>query len=207
MPKEQKAFSALAQYLPDNCLELVLPFIERHKVQLTITKKRASVLGDYRHPYQGKGHRISVNGDLNKYAFLVTLLHEMAHLEAYLQYKNNIQPHGKEWKQLFANILQFFIEKKIFDKPIEQALLKSLKSPAASSCADENLLRILKKYDNPNINSTLVEQLAVGDKFEIANNRVFVKGEKVRKRFKCMELSTSKWYLFSGLYEVKKLVS
>jgi SprT protein len=207
MPKEQKAFSTLAEYLPDNTLPLIMPYIEQHKVQLTITRKRSTVLGDYRHPYGGKGHRISVNGDLNKYSFLITLLHEMAHLETYVLYGNKVQPHGKEWKQLFANILHFFLEKKIFDPAVEQALLKSISNPAASSCADENLLRTLKKYDSINKSTTLVEALQLGEQFIIANNRVFVRGEKIRKRFKCVELSSKKWYLFSGLFEVKRVNS
>jgi SprT protein len=207
MPKEQKAFSTLAEYLPDNTLPLIMPYIEQHKVQLTITRKRRTVLGDYRHPYGGKGHRISVNGDLNKYSFLITLLHEMAHLETYVLHGNKVQPHGKEWKQLFANILQYFLQKKIFDPAVEQALLRSISNPAASSCADENLLRTLKKYDNINKSATLVEALQLGEQFIIANNRVFVRGEKVRKRFKCMELSSKKWYLFSGLFEVKRVNS
>jgi SprT protein len=207
MPKEQKAFSTLAEYLPDNTLPLIMPYIEQHKVQLTITRKRSTVLGDYRHPYGGKGHRISVNGDLNKYSFLITLLHEMAHLETYVLYRNKVQPHGKEWKQLFSNILQYFLEKKIFDPALEQALLKSISNPAASSCSDENLLRTLKKYDNIDKSTTLVEALQLGEQFIIANNRVFVRGEKVRKRFKCVELSSKKWYLFSGLFEVKRVNS
>jgi SprT protein len=207
MPKEQKAFSTLADYLPDNTLPLIMPYIVQHQVQLTITRKRSTVLGDYRHPYGGKGHRISVNGDLNKYSFLITLLHEMAHLETYVLYRNKVQPHGKEWKQLFSNILQYFLEKKIFDPALEQALLKSISNPAASSCADENLLRTLKKYDNIDKSTTLVEALQLGEQFIIANNRVFVRGEKVRKRFKCVELSSKKWYLFSGLFEVKRVNS
>jgi SprT protein len=207
MPKEQKAFSTLADYLPDNTLPLIMPYIEQHKVQLTITRKRSTVLGDYRHPYGGKGHRISVNGDLNKYSFLITLLHEMAHLETYVTHGNKVQPHGKEWKQLFANILQYFLEKKIFDPVVEQALFKSISNPAASSCADENLLRTLKKYDNIKKSATLVEALELGEQFIIANNRVFVRGEKIRKRFKCVELSSKKWYLFSGLFEVKRVNS
>jgi SprT protein len=105
MPKEKVEFSALADYLPDGCLEAVLEYIYLHKVQLTITKARGSILGDYRHPYNGKGHRISVNGDLNKYTFFVTLLHEIAHLITFEQHGRKAIAHGKEWKTNFGKLL------------------------------------------------------------------------------------------------------
>jgi SprT protein len=48
----------------------------------------------------------------------------------------------------------------------------------------------------------LVEQLAEGQLFAIKGNRIFKRGEKIRKRYKCLEVKTGKLYLFSGLYEV-----
>ncbi len=206
MPKEKLDFSALQAYLPEGCLQQVLQFIFQYKVQLTITKHRASVLGDYRHPYAGKGHRISINGDLNKYSFLITLLHEIAHLVTFEQYNNKVNPHGIEWKNNFKIILQSFLLTKIFPADIETTLLKSLKNLAASSCADEALLRVLKKYDTIKDGNYLVEALQQGELFVIKNNRVFEKGEKIRKRIKCKEIATGKYFLFSAVHEVKKVV-
>jgi hypothetical protein len=162
-------------------------------------------LGDYRHAHADKGHRISVNGDLNKYAFLVTLLHEIAHLITFENHGHRVQPHGKEWKMHFGNLLRTFTAKNIFPSDIEHALQKSISNPAASSCGDEKLLRVLKSYDNPRAGILLVEQLANGEKFKIKGNRVFERGEKIRKRFKCKELATGKWYLFSPVFEVIKV--
>ncbi len=205
MPKEKVDFSALASYVPDGSFEPVLQYIIDYKVQLTVTRRRTTVLGDYRHAHAGKNHRISVNGDLNKYAFLITLLHEIAHLITFEKHGNRVQPHGQEWKMLFGNLLVVFTQKNIFPDDVQQTLIHSISNPAASSCGDEKLLRVLKKYDERKEGIFFVEQIKQGEKFKIKGNRIFEKGERIRKRFKCKEIATGKWYLFSPVSEVMKV--
>ena len=202
MPNKQVSFTALVPYLPEGSFESVLHYIQLYKVQLTVTRQRQTILGDYRHAYGGKGHRISINGNLNKYSFLVTLLHELAHLFTYERYSHRVQSHGQEWKSEFSKILAEFIEKHIFPADVETVLMRTLKNPAASSCGDEHLLRALKKYDPKTENQFFVEQLPSGAIFKIKGERTFKKGEKIRSRYKCQEIATGKWYLFSGVYEV-----
>ena len=81
--------------------------------------------------------------------------------------------------------------------------MQSLRNPAASSCAEDGLLRVLRKYDEPKEGHALLEDLPAGAIFSIADGRVFRKGEQLRKRFKCEEIKTKKWYLFSPVYEVR----
>jgi SprT protein len=202
MSKKEVSFSALEPYLPAGSLEAVLHYIHINKVQLTITRSRASVLGDYRHAHNGMGHRISVNGDLNRYSFLITLLHELAHLITFEKHGKKAAPHGREWKFEFGLILKEFVDKKVFPHDVETTLLSSLRNPAASSCGDEKLLRVLKKYDAGKEGVSLLEDLPAGGLFKIKGGRVFEKGEKIRTRFKCREVATGKWYLFSPVYEV-----
>ena len=205
MPREQVPFTQLQQYLPEGSFDDVLYYLQHYKVQLTVTRHRQSILGDYRHRHEGKNHRISVNGNLNKFSFLVTLLHELAHLFTYERFGHRVMAHGAEWKAEFSKILSQFIEKKIFPPDVETTLMQTLRNPAASSCGDEKLLRVLKKYDPVKEGHCFVEQLAPGDHFKIKGNRVFKKGEKIRTRHKCREVATGKWYLFSGVYEVEKV--
>ena len=202
MPKEEAPLETLAHYIPQDSVDDVMQYLKHYKVHLTITRKRISVLGDYRHPIPGKNHRISVNGNLNPYSFLVTLLHELAHLVAFEKFRNRIPSHGREWKKEYADILAHFINKKIFPGDIEAALMASLHDAAASSCGDEKLLRALKKYDRPNPAAVSVEQVGEQALFSTADGRVFRKGRKLRTRFKCQEVGTGKWFLFNALYEV-----
>ncbi|MEP6713618.1 MAG: SprT-like domain-containing protein [Ferruginibacter sp.] len=203
MPKQQVSFSALIPYLPQGSFESVVHYIEFYKVQLTVSRQRQTILGDYRHAHAGKGHRISVNGNLNKYSFLITLLHELAHLFTYERHSHRVPAHGQEWKNEYGKILAEFLSKKIFPADVETALVQTLKNPAASSCGDEKLLRVLKNYDPKKAGHFFIEQFPAGALFKIKGDRIFKKGEKIRKRFKCREIATGKWYLFSGVYEAE----
>ena len=205
MPKQEAPLLQLQSYLPPGSFDEVLFYLQHHKVHLTISRKRQSILGDYRHAHTDKNHRISVNGNLNKYAFLITLLHELAHLFTYEKFGHKVMAHGREWKNEFSKILAKFLLQKVFPADIEKGLLHTLQNPAASSCGDEKLLRVLHKYDEKATGVHLVEQLAEGTMFVIKGGRIFKKGEKIRKRFKCVEVKTGKLYLFSGMYEVQAL--
>src|SRR5690349_1491180 len=201
MSKKEAPISALQEYLPPNTMEEVLAYLQFYHVHLTVARDRKSILGDYRHRTHASNHRISVNGNLNKYAFLITLLHELAHLLTFEKYGNRVASHGKEWKAIFGQLLARFIENNVFPDDIRHALLQSLHNPAASSCADELLLRTLKKYDANKGHLVFVEEVATGLLFKTHDGRVFRKGEKIRKRFRCEEVATQRIYLFSPVYE------
>lgn len=202
MPKQEAPLHQLKQYLPEGSFDEVVHYLLQHKVQLTITRERKTVLGDYRNSVAGKNHRISVNGNLNPFAFLITLLHELAHLFTYERFGHRVQAHGQEWKNEFSKLLAQFLLKKIFPADIHRALLKTLQNPAASSCADTALLRVLHQYDEKKNGGVLIESLPEGALFRISGDRIFKKENKVRKRYKCTEVATGKVYLFSPVYEV-----
>jgi SprT protein len=205
MPKKEAPLDYLRQFIPDIAAPLALEYLNHYQVHLTITRERKSVLGDYRHATHAQNHRISVNGSLNKYSFLITLIHELAHLVTFMEFGNKVQSHGKEWKQIYRKMLEEFIHLSVFPNDILGALKKSLHDLPASSCADEGLMRILRKYDNKADHLVLVEQVAEGAPFMLEDGRIFRKGKKLRKRFQCVEVATGKLYLFSPIYEVKQV--
>jgi len=207
MAKKEAPLNQLSDFLPPATFEAVAHYLHFYKIHLTITRQRKSILGDYRHQTGNDNHRISVNGNLNPFAFLITLLHEIAHLLTFEQYGNRISAHGKEWKNMYANLLKQFLEHKIFPADIENELMKSLSNPAASSCADDGLIRVLRKYDKKNNGYKLVEEIPFNELFRLNDGRIFKMGEKQRKRFKCVELKTGKIYLFSPVYEVEVINS
>jgi SprT protein len=207
MPRKEAPLNLLQSYLPPNTYEPVMQYLHQYQVHLTVARERKSILGDYRHRTHGKTHRISVNGNLNTYSFLITLLHELAHLLTFEQFGNRVQSHGKEWKYIFGQLLDQFIKHQVFPYDINYALMQSLKNPAASSCADEVLLRVLKGYDQKKDNYVFVENIPEGQLFKTHDGKIFKRGEKVRKRFKCTEVSTKRLYLFSPVYEVIPVAS
>ncbi len=202
---KEHPMQALEAFLPTDTFENVVHYLHLHKVHLTVTRERKSVLGDYRNAVHGKNHRITVNGTLNKYAFLITLLHELAHLLTYEKFGHRVNAHGKEWKQIYGAMLANFVNKKIFPPDIESELRQSLVNPAASSCAEEGLTRILRNYNEPKANIKLIEELPPGTLFKIKDGRIFEKGERLRKRYRCKEKDTGAIYLFSPVYEVRPI--
>jgi len=205
MAKSQAPLDALKDYLPEGTFDKVSEWLYQYHIHLTITRERTSVLGDYRNAVDGKNHRISVNGNLNKFAFLYTLIHEIAHLLVYDQYGHRVASHGREWKMQFSILLRDFLEHHIFPADIRDAISRSLKNPAATSCAEDDLLRVFRNHDLHKKNILFVEEVEAGGLFVLRDGRIFKRGERIRKRYKCIELSTGKEYLFSPVYEVKKV--
>lgn len=206
MPKREAPLTSLQDYIPPGSLPFIFDYLKQYKVHLTITKERKSVLGDYRHALGNKNHRISVNGNLNKYAFLITLIHELAHLVTFIQFNNRVLAHGKEWKNIYRQLLLQFLVHNIFPEDIKTALERSLHNLPASSCADEDLMRLLRKYDINQSGLVMVEQLQEGSLFEIEDGKIFKKGKQLRKRFQCLEIKSGKMYLFSPIYEVRSIL-
>lgn len=198
---EKTSFDALKAYLPEGSFEMVMPLILKHKVHLVVTRERATKLGDYTNAHSNKNHRISVNGNLNRHAFLITLLHEMAHLLAFEQFGLKIEPHGREWKNTFGQLLKVFLEAGIFPADIAAELHKILHNPPATTSGEEGLQRVLKQYDSHTSIFVAVEELQVGSLF-IYRRKLYQKGEIVRKRIRCTHTHSGKVYLFHPLCEV-----
>ena len=145
MPKKEAPIGQLQDYLPPGTYEAVLSYLRQHKVHLTVARERKSIFGDYRHRTHRDNHRISVNGNLNSYSFLITLLHELAHLLTFEEFGNKVLAHGREWKTIYEKMLAQVLHNKIFPADIESELLQSLQNPAASTCAEDGWLRVLRK--------------------------------------------------------------
>lgn len=199
--------NGFGDYLPDGSLEKIKPWFEKYTIKLTITKARKTILGNYLHPHPGHPHHaITINGNQNPFSFLITLLHEFAHLEAYVQFKNKISPHGSEWQTIYRAILLEYIGKGFFPAELEIAVAKSLNQVKASSCADPILFKALAAYDKDSVDDlNWVEELKPQSYFITKEGLAYRLIEKRRTRYLCEHLASRKKYLFSGVARVKTI--
>lgn len=193
----------LAKYIPEHAVKPVFDLIVANQVHLKIVNERQTRHGDYRRGLSGK-HEITVNASLNKYRFLITLIHEIAHLVAFEKFGRNIKPHGNEWKYTFQRLMVPFIRPEIFPGHILPLLARHFKNPSASSDTDTTLSLALKQYDKEN-DKNYVFEIPYGSVFRIKNGKIFKKLAVRTKRFECLEISSGKLYLFNPNAEVELL--
>ena len=194
----------LEKYLPSHAVAPVFEMVKEHKVHLKIVNERVTRHGDYRRMPDGI-HQITVNANLNEYRFLITLIHEISHLLAFERFGRTIKPHGNEWKFTFQQMMLPFIKPEIFPAQLLPIIASHFKNPKASSDTDAHLSVALKRFD-PENDKNYIFELPAGGLFKIYNGKIFKKGQKLRKRYECLEVETGKVYLFQPNAQVELLV-
>ncbi|WP_394973342.1 SprT-like domain-containing protein [uncultured Croceitalea sp.] len=192
----------LQKYLPERAVEPCFSLIKTNGVHLKIVNHRVTRHGDYRR-MPGGMHQITVNASLNKYRFLITLVHEVAHLVAFEKFGRTIKPHGIEWKRTFQQLMLPFIRPEIFPTKLLPVIANHFKNPKASSSTDANLAIALKTFDIEDRKNSYVFELPYGSTFRIYNGKLFKKGNKRVKRYECTEVGTGRLYLFQPNAEVE----
>ena len=193
----------LEKYIPKASVTPVFELIKANNVHLKIVNERVTRHGDYRKMPNGQ-HQITVNANLNAYRFLITLVHEVAHLVAFYKYGRVIQPHGVEWKRTFQQLMLPFIRPEVFPNQLLPLLANHFRNPKASSDTDANLSIALKQFDPPNDKNYIFE-IPFGAHFRLYNGKIFKRGIKKVKRYECLEVATGRVYLFNPNAEVEFL--
>jgi len=199
--------SALKPFLPEGSLELVCEKLREYPHHLIITPPRSTKLGDFTADPKGRNHTLTVNGNLNQYAFLITLMHELAHLITYLNHRDKVKPHGYEWKSDFKKTLGPFLRRHVFPEDVALAVQNYLTNPGAATCSDIHLSKVLARYDkNSHPSVKLLDDLPKNARFAYGKDRrIFVKGDRIRTRYRCVEEKTKHEYLFSPLVKIMEL--
>lgn len=195
---------ALQTYIPIKAVSQVLELLKHDNLVVKIKNERKTRHGDYKRLPNGR-HQITVNSNLNIYRFLITLIHEIAHFEAYKNFGRTIKPHGIEWKRTFQHLMLPFLNPEIFPIEILPLLAKHFKNPKASSDTDVKLAYALKQFDEPN-DKTFIFELPLHSRFKLYNGRIFKKGDIRRTRYECIEINTGRLYLFNANAEVELLI-
>ncbi len=174
----------LQPFLPEAALPKVIELLQEQPVHFTVAQNRHTKWGDYRPPSKaGERHRLSVNGTLPPQAFLLTLLHEYAHLKVHIMYKNRVEPHGNEWKKCFQDVCSPFLNEQYFQPQVLKILIPHMQNPKASASADAALFKVLLELDQKS--GSLVGDMKVGWLFELENGFKFVMEKQGKKRSLC----------------------
>ncbi len=198
--------AVLAKYVPERAVVMCLDLIKENDVHLKIVNERVTRHGDYRRLSNGR-HQITVNATLNKYRFLITLVHEIAHLVAFEKYGKHIKPHGLEWKKTFQYLMLPLIRPEVFPSNLLPLLANHFRNPKASSSTDARLSVALKSFDEQQSEKSYVFEIPIGSIFRIYNGKLFKKGNRRVKRYECIEIKTGKLYLFQPNAEVELINS
>lgn len=201
MDKLSRFSETLSRFTPKEFLPYLAKLIYESRVKFKIVPGRKTKLGDFRYSDLSSKLTITVNGDLNSYSFLITSLHEIAHLNTFQKYGKSVQAHGMEWKNAFRDLLEPVLASKSLPEDIEKALWKSFVNTKASSCSDLALSRVLKKYDVEN-DTIHLESLVKNTTFAL-NGKNFKKGDLRRSRYVCIEISSGKQFLVHALANVR----
>ncbi|MFI1771813.1 SprT-like domain-containing protein [Thalassobellus citreus] len=193
--------STLESFISSKAIPQILKLLEHDNLVVKIKNERKTRHGDYKQLPNNK-HQITINSNLNEYRFLITLIHEIAHFEAYKFFGRSIKPHGIEWKRTFQHLMLPFLNPEIFPNHILPLLAKHFKNPKASSDSDAPLALALKQFDEPN-GKTYIFEVPLGHTFKLYNSKIFIRGEKRTKRFECVEVASGKIYLFNPNAEVE----
>ena len=195
---ERGKTAALAPFLPPGAQPYVEELLAEHAVSVRTSRPRRSKIGDHRGPRGSERlHRITVNNDLNPYAFLTTLLHEIAHLVTWERHRGRarrLKPHGPQWKGEFEQILGPVVAARLVPEDVATALARYMRDPTATTCGDRQLMLALSRYDAPDPGRTRVEDLLTGTIFRVENGQMFRKGPKLRSRYQCFECATGREY-------------
>ena len=190
-------------YIPGKAIPFVDFLVEKHSFELKIVNERATKHGDFRKLPNGK-FQITINNNLNKYQFLLTLVHEIAHHVTHEKF-GRAQPHGKEWKTVFQHLMLPFLHPEIYPREILGYLASYLKNPKASTDADAKLSLALRGNEAES-GKLFVFSIPNGGFFEFKKN-IYKSGNQRRTRIECQNIKTHKNYLFHQNVEVIEVFS
>ena len=201
---DQKQLQYLVRQLGFERSNLIATYLEEHHCNLIICKPRITKLGDFR--IKGKNLSIKVNNNLNKYRFIITLVHEIAHLKTYIEFGLKPKPHGSQWKQNYKQLLLIWKIEELFDATAElrQIINNELNHPKACSGIHIESERSLRSFDQ-GLRGTVLDEISEGERFSF-RNVPYQKLKNRRTRALCLNLINSKKYTIHKAAEVFPIV-
>lgn len=188
--------------IPKASHELIKKLIDSENLTIKVVKTRKTKHGDFR-SLKNRKFQITLNKIDNKYRFLITLVHELAHFKVFQSFGNSVNPHGTEWKKTYKFLMLPFLNNLIFPEDVLRHLALHMINPPATTDSDLNLVVALQKHDLIDDKKIFLFEIPEKSIFIHNSSKLFVKLCKRRKRYICKELSSGKKYLFSPVARIK----
>ena len=190
---KSKKIESFFDHFPPEVAEYCFQLWQDHPFEFIVSKARDTKLGDFRFS-PSKGYQITVNHNLNPYAFLVTYLHEVAHRVTYDLHKNKVNPHGNEWKRNFYELFEPILDDELLPATLVAVLKKYLQNPTATSNGYAPLVTVLASFDKAPVAGVRLVDLGEGQVFHL-KNLTLIKGKLRRTRYICHDTQSGKNYL------------
>ena len=182
------------KHVPPAAVAYCYTLWQHHSFTLQVTRPRHTKLGDFRAELRrdqqpGFSYTITVNNNLNPSAFLITYLHEVAHLLVHQRVRRMGRPHGPAWQKAFREVMQPVLNETVFPQSILVPLSHYLQRPAASTGAHPALTKALRQLDAPPAGHHLLVDMPEGSPFRFLEKE-YIRGMKRRTRIVCTEKAT-----------------
>lgn len=189
----KKIEEILTLHVPTSAVEYCAHLWSEHPFDFKLRKSRQSKVGDFTCK-TGNVPQITVNKDLNRYLFLMTFIHEVAHHRVHQQYGHRAEAHGREWKKSFQELMAPVLSLEYFPEPLLSGIKKHMAAPKASSFADSELTHLFRSVDSHGQEVILLSHLPEGSIFHL-QGKWFKKGKLRRTRVLCREVKSKRQYL------------
>lgn len=183
----------LEKHVPPGAVAYCLELWQQDPFHFVLRRTRVTKLGDFS-CRPGRPPRITVNADIHPFLFLLTFIHEVAHLRVHRRRGWHAAPHGQEWKESFRDLCAPLFSINLLPASLAEALRDHLRNPSASSQTDLRLSHALRELDQSKSPGLVLADLPEGSKFHI-RGRWFQKGKHKRTRVLCREVASRRHYL------------
>jgi len=189
-----KVLTILQAHIPEPAIPYCLDLWKGSPFELKLSKSRQTKVGDFTSRGTKSHPRITLNHDLNPFQFLLTYVHEVAHLHVYLRYGNRVDPHGEQWRTTFTELMIPLLWENVFPEEILHELRRHMINPMASSFSDARLTQVMRRFDKNASQFVVLLALPEGSIFKF-QGRYFMKGKLRRTRILCREMKSKRDYL------------
>ena len=111
----------LRPFLDESSQPLIEEILHETPCVVTPVRARRTKHGDHRQRTGEAFSEVTVNVSGNRYQFLITLLHELAHAVTLQRHGSRAAAHGREWREIFAQLLRRALDENLFPTDLAPA--------------------------------------------------------------------------------------